>query len=212
MIVTNPFSSSPAHYVGREVPLRLNFVVRHALYPALAIFECSRLSVERKLLFHVTKYNMSRFFHGSDSSSDSSEEEDLYTDEEEEKKDPKADESSEDSSSEEEDEDDSDSDDSSDEEGGAKGVNRFLRSDDEEESSEEEEDKVTVVKSAKDKKFEELEGTVRLIENAEKIGDWTVISAGMRTYGFYLYANTNRILLRRVRQIKSSTSASDQGQ
>ena len=37
------------------------------------------------------------------------------------------------------------------------------------------------MKSARDKKFEELEGTIRLIENAEKIGDWTVISTGMIT-------------------------------
>jgi Eukaryotic translation initiation factor 3 subunit 8 N-terminus len=49
----------------------------------------------------------------------------------------------------------------------------------EEESESEDEDKVTVVKSAKDKRLEELEGTVRLIENAEKINDWAVISTGM---------------------------------
>ena len=42
----------------------------------------------------------------------------------------------------------------------------------------EDEDKVTVVKSAKDKRLEELESTVKLIENAEKIGDWAVISTG----------------------------------
>ncbi|KAI9725309.1 MAG: Translation initiation factor 3 subunit c [Chrysothrix sp. TS-e1954] len=129
---------------------------------------------------------MSRFFHGSDSSSESSsEEEELLSGEEgsgeESKSKPKpkpkaAADSSEEESSSEEDDDESDSDESSDEEG-ATGVNRFLRSDDEDESSAEEEDKVTVVKSAKDKKYEELEGTVRLIENAEKIGDWAVISS-----------------------------------
>merc|ERR1712072_495213 len=55
------------------------------------------------------------------------------------------------------------------------GASRFLRevSDDSDESDEE---KVTVVKSAKDKRFDELEGTIRLIENAEKISDWNAIN------------------------------------
>lgn len=114
---------------------------------------------------------MSRFFQGSSSESESSEEESLYSEEEEERD---AEDSEEEESEEEEDESDEDSDES----GSATGVNRFLRSDDEESDDSEEEDKGTVVKSARDKKFEELEGTVRLIENAEKIGDWPVISAG----------------------------------
>ncbi|GAB7351424.1 hypothetical protein MBLNU459_g2091t1 [Dothideomycetes sp. NU459] len=115
---------------------------------------------------------MSRFFYGSDSSSEgSSDEEELYSEEETTEK------AAAESSSEEEsdsDEDDSDSD-SSDDEGGKTGASRFLReaSDD---SETDEEDKVTVVKSAKDKRFDELEGTIRLIENAEKINDWGVIS------------------------------------
>jgi len=113
---------------------------------------------------------MSRFFAASSSESESSEEEELYSGEEAEK--------SEDESTSESEEDDSDDSDS-DSEGGATGVNRFLKSDDEEDSEDEEVEKSTVVKSAKDKKFEELEGTVRLIENAQKIGDWTVISAGL---------------------------------
>ncbi|EME41181.1 hypothetical protein DOTSEDRAFT_73566 [Dothistroma septosporum NZE10] len=109
----------------------------------------------------------SRFFHGSDSSSESSsDEEELYERDEEE--------SSEEESSEEEDDDDDD-DSSSDEEGGKSGASRFLREASSEEDSEDE-DKVTVVKSAKDKRFDELEGTVRLIENAEKISDWTAIN------------------------------------
>merc|ERR1711939_615986 len=115
--------------------------------------------------------NMSRFFHGDSSSESSSEEEEeLYADEQEE-------ESSEEESSEEESEEgDEDSDsDSSGDEGGKTGASRFLRevSDDSDESDEE---KVTVVKSAKDKRFDELEGTIRLIENAEKISDWNAIN------------------------------------
>lgn len=118
---------------------------------------------------------MSRFFYGSDSdSSGSSDEEELYSEEEAEK--------SEESSSEEDsnDEDGSDSD-SSDEEGGKTGANRFLKeaSDD---SDSEEEDKVTVVKSAKDKRFDELEGIIRLVENAIKISDWGVISDSAFTH------------------------------
>ncbi|KAK4494000.1 hypothetical protein PRZ48_015186 [Zasmidium cellare] len=111
---------------------------------------------------------MSRFFHGDSSSESSSDEEELYSEEEQENED------SEEESSEEEDEGDDD-DSSSDDEGGRTGASRFLReaSDESEESDEE---KVTVVKSAKDKRFDELEGTIRLIENAEKISDWNAIN------------------------------------
>ena len=121
---------------------------------------------------------MSRFFRGSDSSSESSsDEEELYVDEEKQQQGRAAEKDAEvESDSEEEDEDDDDdSSSSSDEEGGRSGAARFLReaSDDSEESDE---DRVTVVKSAKDKRFDELEGTIRLIENAEKIGDWNAIN------------------------------------
>ncbi len=118
---------------------------------------------------------MSRFFHGSDSSSESSsDEEELYSDTETPQQ-PKAaaDPEAEDESEEEEDDDDDSS--SSSDEGGKTGASRFLReaSDDDSESDE---DKVTIVKSAKDKRFDELEGTIRLIENAEKISDWNAIN------------------------------------
>lgn len=116
---------------------------------------------------------MSRFFHGDSSSeSSSSDEEELYSGEEAEAK-------SEEESSEEEEASDEESS-SSDEEGGKTGANRFMR-DAVEESDDEDEDKVTVVKSAKDKRLEELEGTIRLIENAEKINDWAVISTGKQS-------------------------------
>ena len=107
----------------------------------------------------------SRFFAASDSdsSSEESSEEELYSDQEE---------SQEEDSDDNSDEDDSDEDTSSDEEGG--GANRFLR-DASSESESDEEDGAKVLKSAKDKRFDELEGTIRLIENAEKINDWAVI-------------------------------------
>jgi translation initiation factor 3 subunit C len=111
---------------------------------------------------------MSRFFHGDSSSeSSSSDEEELYSEEEEEEQQDESEEESEDESSEEEGK------------PAAKGGLRFLRDtgeDSSEESSDEEGRKV--VKSAKDKRLEELEGTVKLIENAEKINDWAVISSG----------------------------------
>lgn len=115
---------------------------------------------------------MSRFFHGSDSSSESSsDEEELYGDEEQ-PQDAEED-SSEEEDSDEEEEDDDES--SSGDEGGKTGASRFLREASDEES-ESDEEKVTVVKSAKDKRFDELEGTIRLIENAEKIGDWNSVN------------------------------------
>ncbi|GAB7363109.1 hypothetical protein MBLNU230_g3400t1 [Neophaeotheca triangularis] len=121
----------------------------------------------------------SRFFHGDDSSSESSsDEEELYSDDEqqESRNKPAQDGSdSEDESSEEEDEDD-DSDSSSDDEGGKTGASRFLKDESSDEGESDEEEKVTIVKSAKDKRYDELEGTVRLIENAGKIGDWSAIN------------------------------------
>lgn len=118
---------------------------------------------------------MSRFFRGDSSSESSSDEEELYSDQEEEEE--KA-ASSEEESSEEEDEDEDDSDSDSDSGPKKSGANAFLRDDgsDSEESSDE--DGVKVVKSAKDKRFEELEATIKSIDNGEKINDWGVISNG----------------------------------
>lgn len=117
----------------------------------------------------------SRFFsHGDSSSSESdSDEEELYSDDE---RDAKAQDDSDDDSDEDDDDDDDDDDSDSDsEDGGRTGASRFLR-DESDESEESDEDKVTVVKSAKDKRFDELEGTIRLIENGEKISDWNSIN------------------------------------
>jgi translation initiation factor 3 subunit C len=113
---------------------------------------------------------MSRFFTSgdSDSSSESSSEEELHSEEEH---------SEEEESDEETEEEESEEEDSSDDDG-LTGANKFLKggmSD----SESEDEDRVTQLKSAKDKRYEELEGTIRLIENAEKINDWAVISTGM---------------------------------
>ena len=107
---------------------------------------------------------MSRFFAASDSSSDESSEEELYSNGEE---------SAQESSDNDSNADDSDDSDSS--SGSEKGANRFLKDADSESESDEGEDN-KVLKSAKDKRFDELEATVRQIENAQKINDWAVIS------------------------------------
>lgn len=111
----------------------------------------------------------SRFFYGSGSDSDSSsdEEEEVYQ--------------SGSGSEEDSDVDDSDSgsssDSDSDGEEGRTGASKFLHDDSESDESEEEE-KVTIVKSAKDKRLEGIESTIRLIDNAQKINDWAVIATG----------------------------------
>lgn len=112
---------------------------------------------------------MSRFFTQGDSSSESSssDEEELYSEEEGAQK------SEEESSEEEEASEEEES--SSSDEGGKSGVSKFLRDVASSDESEDE-DKVTVVKSAKDKRLEELEGVVKVIDNASKIGDWSTIA------------------------------------
>jgi translation initiation factor 3 subunit C len=122
----------------------------------------------------------SRFFARSDSSESESDsdEQNLYS-EEEESEDNAAKAASDDSDEEDSDEaDDSDDDSSSSDEGGAKGALRFLKEPGGAESSDEEseDEKVTVVRSAKDKRIEEAEGVVKLIENAVKINDWHIVS------------------------------------
>ncbi|KAI1188311.1 eukaryotic translation initiation factor 3 subunit 8 N-terminus-domain-containing protein [Nemania serpens] len=121
---------------------------------------------------------MSRFFRtGDDSSSESSsDEEELYSEEEEEEeKDVKESEEEESDEDEDEDEDESDEE-SSDEEGVKKtGASRFLRGESSE-SEDSDEDQPKTVKSAKDKRFAELEATIDTIEKKQKISDWGAVS------------------------------------
>lgn len=143
---------------------------------------------------HFYSLNMSRFFTQGDSSSESSssDEEELYSDREGEEK------SEEESSNEEEASEEESS--SSEDEGGKSGASKFLR---EAASSDEsdDEDKVTVVKSAKDKRLEELEGVVRVIENAIKINDWSSISTG-RIWRPSQAKDTKLIRGSRIRQVE----------
>ena len=115
---------------------------------------------------------MSRFFHAADSSSESSssEEEELYSEEDEEQK---QEEDSDDEGSE-----DESSSSSSDEEGAKTGVSKFLRDAASSEGESSDSDTPKVVKSAKGKRLEEVEAVIKLIENAEKINDWSSISTG----------------------------------
>lgn len=113
----------------------------------------------------------SRFFAASDSSSDESSEEELYSNDEE----------SEQEDSDKDSDDDSDDDDDSSDSGSETGAARFLK-DADSDSDSDEEDVNKVLKSAKDKRFDELEATIRLIENAQRINDWAVISERTSTW------------------------------
>ena len=79
------------------------------------------------------------------------------------------------SSSESESEDEDESDDEGVASKGAKPKPSFLRDSDEEESDEEVK---RVVKSARDKRLEEMEATGKAMDNALKINDWIAISTG----------------------------------
>ncbi|KAH6664379.1 eukaryotic translation initiation factor 3 [Plectosphaerella plurivora] len=122
---------------------------------------------------------MSKFFRGGDDSStdSSSDEEELYSEEEKEQNEKQQVRDSDDSDEDDSDEDEDDSsDDSSDDEGAQKGANRFLR-DVSSDSEDSDQDERVKVKSAKDKRHEEVEATIKLIENGEKNGDWATISS-----------------------------------
>jgi translation initiation factor 3 subunit C len=150
-------------------------VIRLIHFRATASLNPSYCPKDSRLHTHHTEYHSpsmaSRFFHGADSDeSSSSDEEELYSEQE-----------GEESQDEEEDEDedeDLDDDDSSSDEEGKGGASRFLRAGASDSEDSEDEEREKVVKSAKDKRLEELEGTIKLIENAEKINDWAVISTG----------------------------------
>ncbi|KAI0128680.1 eukaryotic translation initiation factor 3 subunit 8 N-terminus-domain-containing protein [Xylariales sp. AK1849] len=124
---------------------------------------------------------MSRFFTGGDSSSESSsDEEQLYSEEEEEEtpanKFLKGDDDSDDSEEESDEDEDESDEDSSDSEGGHRtGANRFLRGDSSE-SEDSGDERIKTLKSAKDKRFQELEAIIKSIENGQKINDWGSIS------------------------------------
>ena len=141
---------------------------------------------------------MSRFFTQGDSSSESSssDEEELYSDNEGEQK------SEEEESEEEASEDEASS---SSDEGGKSGVSKFLRDVASSDESEDE-DKVTIVKSAKDKRLEELEGVVKIIDNAVKINDWSSIATGT-LFGLNPtgYGNANPRSFTRIRQAQQAS-------
>lgn len=116
---------------------------------------------------------MSRFFRSGDDSSteSSSDEEELYSEEEEEEK-----EQSDEEDESEEGEEDSESESSDSDDDKKKGASRFLEGWSESEESETEQ--TTKVRSAKDKRQDELEAIITLITNAQKINDWNTISNG----------------------------------
>ncbi|KAH8879888.1 eukaryotic translation initiation factor 3 subunit C [Thozetella sp. PMI_491] len=120
---------------------------------------------------------MSRFFRGGDdSSSESSEEEDVYSEEEEsEEEKEESGEGSDDDDVEADEPEDSSSDDDAD--AGKKGASRFFVDQASSESEAESDlEGPSKVKSAKDKRFDELETTITTIQNGQKINDWGSIS------------------------------------
>ncbi|KAK4138145.1 hypothetical protein BT67DRAFT_452872 [Trichocladium antarcticum] len=113
---------------------------------------------------------MSRFFHGGgDSSSESSsDEEELYSTSDEEEQ-----------AEEQESSEEGEKEDSSDDEAGPakKGLSRFLLDQASSESEGESDVEATAkVKSAKDKRFDELDATITIIQNGQKINDWGSIA------------------------------------
>jgi len=122
---------------------------------------------------------MSRFFRGGDDSSSesSSDEEDLSLSDEEEiqtKAQQEAKESSDDFDDDEDESEEASSDD--DDESKPKGLSRFLLDQESSESEESDVEATTKVKSAKDKRHDELEATITGIQNGQKINDWHLIS------------------------------------
>ena len=123
---------------------------------------------------------MSRFFRGGDDSSSesSSDEEELYSEEEEEEEEGQA--AAKASEEEDDEEEDDDDDDSSDSDAGAqkRGASRFMLDQVSSESEESDAEGTTKVKSAKDKRFDELDATITTIQNGQKINDWGSIANG----------------------------------
>jgi translation initiation factor 3 subunit C len=121
----------------------------------------------------------SRFFKASDSSDSDSDEQELYSDGEEEQGQAKAeDESEEDSDDDDDDDDDTES--SSDDDAGVTGAARFLKPTgdaDSDSDSDSESDKDVVVKSAKDKRFDEAESVVKSLEHFVRIDDWANVNS-----------------------------------
>ncbi|MCJ1383410.1 Translation initiation factor 3 subunit c [Xylographa soralifera] len=112
----------------------------------------------------------SRFFAAGESSSESSsEEEELYSEEEKEQK-------SEEDSQDEEDDSDEEGESSDEDDGGKTGISKFLKDQASSEGESSDDDTPKLVKSAKNKRLEELDGVIKLIDNAVKINDWSSIS------------------------------------
>ncbi|KAK0723006.1 eukaryotic translation initiation factor 3 subunit 8 N-terminus-domain-containing protein [Lasiosphaeria miniovina] len=119
---------------------------------------------------------MSRFFRGGDDSSSesSSDEEDLYSGSEAEENEKIEQEEESSDAAEEEVEAAEESDSDADQK--KKGLSRFLVDQDSSESEESDGEITAKVKSAKDKRFDELEATITGIQNGQKINDWGSIS------------------------------------
>lgn len=74
----------------------------------------------------------------------------------------------------------------------------------ESESDSEEDEVKRVVKSAKDKKLDDLESMVHSLDNAKKINDWVAIQTGMLPFPFP-FSSSSKLGMELGLQIKSGT-------
>lgn len=163
--------------------------------PAQQLLLLKTLILIFKTLQETTSIMSGRFFRSADSDSDSdssSEEEEVMSSDEEgsqaadskpqktakQSRFLKDDGDDSDDDSDDDDDDDSDDEDAAKPAAGAKpGMSRFMRgaSDD---SDSDDDDVKKVIKSAKDKRFDEVDAVIKNIENAQRIGDWVAIAKG----------------------------------
>lgn len=142
---------------------------------------------------------MSRFFRSGDDSSteSSSDEEDLYSEEEEEDE---QEQSEDEGSGEGEDSESESSDSDDDKKKEAKGFSAGWSDSDQSDT-----EPTAKVRSAKDKRQDELEAIITLINNAEKINDWNTISTGKSSAMIIISSRCARACTNHFQSSTSST-------
>ncbi|GAO47560.1 hypothetical protein G7K_1764-t2 [Saitoella complicata NRRL Y-17804] len=178
-VLKNFETEAPKEHVCRQLSVRSS----HSVKPPSLNAQSSRVTAVVVRTINSSQRisqqsTMSRFFRASsdtESSSDESEVDISTSESGSSEASGSESESDSEESSDDSDNDSSDDDSSSDEDGPSRGANRFLKGGDSDDSDEEEETK-RVVKSAKDKRYDEIVSSVSVIANATKINDWVTIS------------------------------------
>jgi translation initiation factor 3 subunit C len=146
----------------------------------------------------------SRFFKAADSSDSEESEHDLYSDDEEEEGQEKEGDDSEEDSDDDNDDDESSS---SDSDAGVTGAARFLKPTggaDSGSDSDSEDEKDVILKSARDKRFDEAEAVVKSLEHFVRIDDWANVNSEFDKLG-RLIPNLVKILDGRNPKLYSMT-------